>query len=289
MKRLISFALYIFFILPFSLVSAQTAKGFITPFNYEVSTVKGHFTKTAQVYIPACYDANDKDTLYPVLFLAHGGGDNAMDFFSGNRGQRPLGDIADELIDNGKMKPMFIVCITYYKGDDDPDKSMGNTIDDCLYFHRELRNDLIPALEKNYNLYKTRDQRAYGGFSMGSLSTWYQLAYGLNEIKYFIPLSGDLWVYDRQQVKQPADVAARWLNEQVEKTPYRGHDFEVWGYTGSRDIACKPENALVGALMLQAPLFEYGVNLHYEVFEGGDHQYKYINQYLTNALTHLFQ
>lgn len=88
---------------------------------------------------------------------------------------------------------------------------MESTITDCRNFHKELRKYLIPAVGKTYNTYlrtfddasitATREHRAYGGFSMGALSTWYQIAFDPAVAKYYLPLSGDLWVYDENQPK----------------------------------------------------------------------------------------
>ena len=268
----------------------EILKGEIRTFDYAVATAEGtSLTKSAQVYLPYGYNAADPDKKYNVLFLAHGGGDHQGSFFDASRSPKPLDAVMDSLVTYGLAEPMIIVCPTYYKGIDDLQKDMSSTIDDCRNFHVELHEFLIPAIEKSFQVFTTRDHRAYGGFSMGALSTWYQLGYGLEDIKYFVPLSGDLWTYNEDGQKQRAEESATWLNSRVEQSGYSAHDFFVWGYTGSNDIACKPENALVGALMGNAPMFEYGVNLHYSVFEGGDHQYKYINQYLGEVIPALFK
>lgn len=270
--------------------SMPLMKGTVSTFNYDVTDgTGGTISKTAQVYVPQEYDKTDTAKKYNVLYLAHGGGDNQGSFFDPQRSPQPLDAVMDSLTTAGLAEPMIIVCPTYYTGTDDPHKDMQSTIDDCRRFHAELRDFLIPAIEREYNVFTTREHRAYGGFSMGSLSTWYQLAYGTDEVKYYIPLSGDLWVYDDDGQKVSAAEAAGWLQERLAAIPYGKHDVSVWGYTGSRDIACRPENALVGELMQHDGLLEYGVNLRYSVFEGGDHQYKYINQYLAEVIPSLFR
>ena len=103
----------------------------------------------------------------------------------------------------------------------------------------------------------TRGHRAYGGFSMGALSTWYQLAFDADAFSQYLPLSGDLWMYDESGDKKPADDAAVWLNSQIESTPYRGKDLNILAYSGTKDIAYGPQNSLVESIKTKAPLLEY--------------------------------
>lgn len=66
-------------------------------------------------------------------------------------------------------------------------------------YHNELINDLIPAVESKYSTYakssshedivKSREHRAFGGFSMGSVTTWHTFVNNLDSFKYFITSS----------------------------------------------------------------------------------------------------
>ena len=40
----------------------------------------------------------------------------------------------------------------------------------------------------------SRAHRAFGGFSLGAVTTWYQFIYNLDFIQYFLPISGDCWI-----------------------------------------------------------------------------------------------
>lgn len=61
-------------------------------------------------------------------------------------------------------------------------------------------NDLIPAVESKYStwaastdasgLAASRDHRAFGGFSMGSVNTWRAFEHCLDYFRYFAPSSG---------------------------------------------------------------------------------------------------
>jgi enterochelin esterase-like enzyme len=57
----------------------------------------------------------------------------------------------------------------------------------------EFRNDLLPLVDSKYRTIADRDHRAFGGFSMGSETTWEVMLNCLNLVKNFMPLSGDCW------------------------------------------------------------------------------------------------
>ena len=226
-------------------------QGKIEEFKYMAHKNGRTFQKHARVYTPYGYKAKDKKTKYDVLYLMHGGGDKTTSFLTPPQDWLPLRNILDNLIAEGKMRPIIVVCPTFYDDDENIGaNNMGDAIALTRDFHTELQNDLIPTVEKKYNTYlegtdsiavtKSRDHRAYGGFSMGALSTWYQLAYGVNAVKHFLPLSGDIWAYNEKGEKQDAKFAAEWMNSMLEKSPF-AHDFEVYGYTGTKDIAGNPE------------------------------------------------
>jgi len=126
---------------------------------------------------------------------------------------------------------------------------------------------------------------------MGALATWYQLAYGVNAVKHFLPLSGDIWAYNEKGEKQDAKFAAQWMNSMLEKSPF-AHDFEVYGYTGTKDIAGNPEKATIEALHNYAPLFRYATpdaNLRFSMKKDGEHFYGHINEYLYYALPLIYK
>lgn len=276
-------------------------QGRIETFTYTAHKGDRAIKKHCRVYLPYGYKAKDKKTKYDVLYLMHGGGDNTTSFLTPPKDWLPLRQILDHLIAQGKMRPVIVVTPTFY----DDDENIGaNKMNDAIAmtreFHKELQGDLIPSVEKAYNTYldgkdsvavtRSRDHRAYGGFSMGALSTWYQLAYGVNAVKTFLPLSGDLWIYNDKGEKKPAKDAAEWINAQLEQSPF-AHDFQVYGYTGTKDIAGNPQKGLVEALDQHAPLFRYNTpdaNLRFAMKEGGQHYYGDINEYLYWALQEIY-
>ena len=116
---------------------------------YKSSTMNA--TRRMHVWTPAGYNTG-KEKL-PVLYLIHGGGDN--DAAWPNVGK--AGDILDNLLAEGKMKPMIVVM---------PDGSIATN-----KFVEELTNDIIPYIESNYNCKTDAANRALAGLSMGGLET----------------------------------------------------------------------------------------------------------------------
>lgn len=112
-------------------------------------------TRQVLVYTPPGYDASGK-TKYPVLYLIHGGSDTEETWTKvGNANL-----IADNLIAQGKAKPMIIV-MPY--GNVRP-KPMPD-------FTKDVMNDVIPFIEANYPVLADTKNRAIAGFSVGGGQT----------------------------------------------------------------------------------------------------------------------
>ena len=294
---------------PRKLWSPAAKQGKIETFDYTVTRGGETWTKQARVYVPAGYDAADGHRRYNVLYLIHGGGDNEKSFLEPPAGWLRLRDLLDHMIADGEIEPVLVVTPTFYDGDA---KKGGNSFQRAteltMNFNQELRTALIPRVESAYNTYykdlaaatpddvngaidKTRAHRAFGGFSMGALCTWYQLIRDCAAVKYYIPLSGDIWHFGPDAQRTDFVQTAKWVNEELEKSPYR-NDFKVFGYTGTDDIAGTPQRQIVEALAAHAPVFRYGTadaNLFFALREKGKHFYGDVNQYLYFALPRLWK
>ncbi|HXN11220.1 MAG TPA: alpha/beta hydrolase-fold protein, partial [Steroidobacteraceae bacterium] len=112
---------------------------------------------TVVIYVPPDYD-RDPRRKFPVLYLFHGGGDS-------QEGWMRLGAVAaieENLLAAHKARPMLVV-MPY--GDIDGDAT---ALDAIETFGRELFDDVIPIIEKNYRVDASRDGRAVAGLSMGA-------------------------------------------------------------------------------------------------------------------------
>jgi enterochelin esterase-like enzyme len=118
------------------------------------------------IYTPPGYDSN-LNQKYPVLYILHGGGEDERGWAM--QGKTNL--ILDNIIAAGKAKPMLIVM---------PDANVGmggftpDGIENSLKtFEREMKQSIIPFVEKNYRALTDANNRALAGLSLGGLHTLY--------------------------------------------------------------------------------------------------------------------
>ena len=108
------------------------------------------------VWTPAGYEKN-ADKL-PVFYLIHGGGDNDASW----PGVGAAGLILDNLLAEGKMVPMIVVM---------PNGTVTGVPNEVPPFAEDMLTDIIPFIEKNYNVKTDKDSRAIAGLSMGGMET----------------------------------------------------------------------------------------------------------------------
>jgi enterochelin esterase-like enzyme len=127
------------------------------------------------IYTPPGYDANANEK-YPVLYILHGGGEDERGWAT--QGRTDL--ILDNLIAEKKATPMVVVM---------PDANLGaggftsNAIEGSLQqFEREIKQVIIPFVEKNYRIMPDGGHRALAGLSLGGLHTLYT---GINNTSMF--------------------------------------------------------------------------------------------------------
>jgi enterochelin esterase-like enzyme len=150
---------------------AGVAKGAVTRIAYHSDVANDD--RDFYVYTPAGYDPKRKEA-YPVLYLLHGLGDDAQSWLT----QGNANVILDNLIAEGKAKPMIMVNPLGYGhaggGQGAPDM--------IVHFADQLLNEVMPRVEKEYNVAKDRDHRAIAGLSMGGAEATYT---GLNHLDKF--------------------------------------------------------------------------------------------------------
>ena len=70
--------------------------------------------KTAAVYLPYGYDENDLETRYDILYLMHGWGGSAGEYFQRGSSVTAVKNMLDHMIENGEIKPIIAVSATFY-------------------------------------------------------------------------------------------------------------------------------------------------------------------------------
>ena len=178
---------------------------------YAVNDIFGvdeKLTKTLNIYLPYGYDETKQ---YNVLYLLHGtkgDADGPMEEFWLIQWGEQTRNVLDNMIKDGLCDPVIVVTPCYYSRvegyeiTNDQMKALGEERKDSflapdtaedggevdneqnvwpVYFGKELRNNIIPAVEAAYstyagkdvseaNLIATRDHRAMAGLSRGSMT-----------------------------------------------------------------------------------------------------------------------
>jgi len=146
------------------------------------STTVGN-ARRALIYTPPGYSKTKK---YPVLYLLHGIGGNEKEWFTQGKPQV----ILDNLYADQKIVPMIVVLPNGRAMKDD--RAVGNIMEGSKVqafatFEKDLLNDLIPYIEKNYPVLKNQENRALAGLSMGGGQS---LNFGLGNLDTFAWVGG---------------------------------------------------------------------------------------------------
>jgi enterochelin esterase-like enzyme len=162
-------------------VQQQVAHGKLDSVNYASKTVG--VNRRTLVYTPPGYSKKKK---YPVLYLLHGIGGDEKEWLRGAQPQI----ILDNLYAQKKLADMIVVLPNGRAMKDD--RAIGNVFDSTKIqafstFEKDLINDLIPFIEKNYPVYKDREHRAIAGLSMGGGQS---LNFGLGNLDKFAWVGG---------------------------------------------------------------------------------------------------
>ena len=135
------------------------------------------------VYTPAGYDAR-RSRPYPVLFLLHGLGDDAERWMNGGAANV----ILDNLIAQGKAVPMVLVTTLGYGVDNGPAGAMAP--ESVTGYTKILLDEVMPAIERSYNVSRNREERAIAGLSMGGAETLYTALNHLDKFAWIGSFSG---------------------------------------------------------------------------------------------------
>jgi enterochelin esterase-like enzyme len=155
--------------------------GRIDTISYNSKTVGT--SRKALIYTPPGFSKKKK---YPVLYLLHGIGGDKKEWLNGGKPQV----ILDNLYADRKLEPMIVVMPNGRAMKDD--RAGGNVFDSVKVkafatFEKDLLNDLIPHIEKNYPVLADREHRAIAGLSMGGGQS---LNFGLGNLDTFAWVGG---------------------------------------------------------------------------------------------------
>lgn len=246
--------------------------------------------KRAIIYLPYGYSEEEK---YNVFYLMHGGWSNETTYLGTPDRPAAFKNILDNGMADGTIQPMIVVCPTYNNTSPDDSGDYSLAIRLTENYHRELVNDLIPAVEGTYSTYAedttaeglraSRDHRAFAGFSMGSVATWRTFQYCLDEFRYFMPSSGNLTSDGEYMASMVTDSGHTWS------------DFFIFAASGTDDFAYSSFKYQIEAMAaVEDGTFRYADNerdgnLYFLEQEGGTHSGEYAIEYFYNGLCWIWQ
>jgi enterochelin esterase-like enzyme len=202
------------------------------------------------IYTPAGYDVNTSDK-YPVLYLLHGGGEDERGW--AEQGKTDV--ILDNLIAEKKAKPMLIVMM------DGNFQSTGNLFGEGMLkaFTAELKQSVIPFVERNFRAETDSKNRALAGLSMGGIQTLYTGLYDTGTFSYLGVFSSG-WIPDRQQ--KIADAQYDFISKIADKI---NADLRLFWISmgGKEDIAYK------NCQIMLSKLDEMKIKYKYSEYPGG--------------------
>ncbi|MBR3447313.1 MAG: family 43 glycosylhydrolase [Oscillospiraceae bacterium] len=226
------------------------------------------------VYLPYGYDENKQ---YNIFYLMHGGNENENTLIGQN--DTMIQNMMDHMIENGEVDPMIVVFPTWNKSGADK-------------FYGEFRQSVVPFVEGKYSTYAGKDtseaslrasrmHRAYGGFSMGSVSTWGVAENCMDIVAYIMPLSGHSYGGMGK------------IAEAVDRFGLKKGEYFIICATGSTDIAYPNMNPQMDELK-QDSHFSYGWdlskdNFYYMVADGRDHWWGNVRHYVYDILPSFFR
>ena len=189
------------------------------------------------IYAPPGYDANTNEK-YPVLYILHGGGEDQTGWAT--QGKTDL--IIDNLVAAGKAKPMLVVM---------PDANIGaggfnaGGIESSLkMFEREMKESIIPFVEKNYRSLNDAANRAMAGLSLGGMHTLYT---GINNTDMFAYLGvfSSGWIVP--MMNNISDAQYAYMKGNTDKINNNLKAFWI-SQGGKEDIAWKNGQVMIGKL-----------------------------------------
>lgn len=238
----------------------RVAHGVLHQHEYESKALGG--MRRVVVYTPPGTGA----TPLPVLYLAHGYGDNEASWSAHGKAHW----IMDALLDAKKIEPMIVVmsdahAITPRAG---TFESYGP--DNTEAFCKELEQDIIPLVETQYPVRKAPEARAFAGLSMG----------GHHALTVALRLHGKFAYIGAFSAAPPA---ASLLDEPVAAAAEVNKDLRLlWIACGKGDFLRKNNESF------ESLLREKGIRYEFEE-TAGDHSWPVWRRYLVTFAPKLFK
>jgi enterochelin esterase-like enzyme len=219
--------------------------------------------REVSVYTPPGYESST--TVYPLLVLQHGSGDNQSTWTA--HGKAHL--IFDNLIAAKKAQPMVVVMLNGHAPvavrSEDPAQRWQQSLEG---FRNELTQDAIPLVERLYRVAKKPEQRAIAGLSMG----------GGQSLGAGLTLDGFGWIGAFSAAAPPTSMIEGAL---ADAAGTNGRLRLLWIAIGKDDFLLKRNEEFIALLK------DKGIRHEYLLTEGG-HSWPLWRQYLVDFVPRLF-
>ena len=247
--------------------------------------------KAANVWLPGDYDPARS---YSVLYRLHGTG-GMQDYWLGEpvtgtddyHGELTA-NLLDAMHDQGLFGDVIVVAPTYYSipGGYAIDNTFlgsmagGDPYADAWpqHFWRELRDDIIPLVERTYPVIADRDHRGFAGLSRGSVTVISSgMMHCTDLFAYFGCFSGAWSDFDAFKAALEGEFA--------------GYPVRFWyNANGTKDFALENHEEFVAQALKEMPdRFKDGENYAWVCFPGGEHAYNAWALSLHNCLLAFFR
>lgn len=222
--------------------------------------------RPVMVYTPPGYDPR-KSTRYPVLYLAHGYGDDETAWTEVGRAHF----IADNLIAQGKLKPIIIVMPYGHPSRLDLKQPPDNyfVLNNDL-FEKDLTEDLLPFIERQFQVESGRHARFIAGLSMGG---GHALDTGLLNIELFSAIAAFSAATPQMEIEA---LKAKYPSLSGDQ-PAANNLRQLWIPIGDTDFLLDRNDRFV------AQLGELGVRHTFAKTSGG-HEWRLWREYLPEFL-----
>lgn len=279
------------------------------PYRYHYMNARGHierveylafdregapYPKYANVYVPFGYDCKEA---YDILYLMHGSEGNPDEWLDDSKVKNML----DYSIASGRCRPLLVVFPTFYTEFDvsGRDNVAVPEYSRTLLFQKELSDRLMPAVESRFHTFApavtpdgfraSRDHRAFGGFSMGSATTWGVFVHHHDFFSCYLNLSGDCWEVAPMGGATATEETVRLLRD----TAVSAGPCRFFLATGTKDIACRGLTQQFEEMQKYPDVFRFSQdyargNLHFLLAEGEDHEYGAMCSYVYHFLPYVF-
>ena len=269
-------------------------KGKITKIIYSSKDyIRGNrsITKEAYVYTPYGYNENDLNKKYNIIYLMHGWTMTAEHYIF----KCEIITILDNMIEKKLIEPLILVSATF--DSENKPQDFGLSVKELRVFHKDFRENLIYAVETKYNTYSnrskniqdyinSRNHRAFGGFSLGSVTTWHQFVFNNDIIKYYLPMSGSCWYFGGYADYYPKETCD-FFEKMIKEKNLNQKGYFIFATTGTYDgIKHQMDNQMEE--MLKRNNFFTKDKVVYYMKKNGRHDLEAVEEYLYNALPLFF-